>query len=69
MPNKEDQLGALTTIFIAVYYWITVVIMFLINVGFCMNEVGASRRKNMIHKLMKNTMVAPLVSVTSFYFG
>ena len=38
-----DQLGALTTIFTEFYYWITVVLMFLIHVGFCMYEVGASR--------------------------
>ncbi|MEQ8665696.1 MAG: ammonium transporter [Rhodospirillales bacterium] len=64
-----DQLAALTTIFTEVYYWITVVFMFLIHVGFCMYEVGASRRKNMMHTLMKNTMVIPLVTVTFFYFG
>jgi len=64
-----DQLEALTIIFTEVYYWITVVIMFLIHVGFCMYEVGASRRKNMMHTLMKNTMVIPLVTVTFFYFG
>jgi len=62
----DDQLGALATNFTEVYYWITVVFMFLVHVGFCMNEVGASRRKKMIHKLMKNTMVTPLVTVTSF---
>lgn len=64
-----DQLGALTVIFTEVYYWITVVFMFLIHVGFCMYEVGASRRKNMMHTLMKNTMVIPLVTVTFFFFG
>ena len=64
-----DNLAALTTIFTEVYYWITVVFMFLIHVGFCMYEVGASRRKNMMHTLMKNTMVIPLVTVTFFYFG
>jgi len=64
-----DQLEALTVIFTEVYYWITVVFMFLIHVGFCMYEVGASRRKNMMHTLMKNTMLIPLVTVTFFYFG
>ncbi len=64
-----DQAEALTIIFTEVYYWITVVFMFLIHVGFCMYEVGASRRKNMMHTLMKNTMLIPLVTVTFFYFG
>jgi ammonia channel protein AmtB len=43
--------------------------MFLIHVGFCMYEVGASRQKNHMHTLMKNTMVIPLVTVTFFFFG
>ena len=41
------------------YYWVTVVFMFLIHVGFCMYEVGVSRRRNHLHTLMKNTMVIP----------
>ena len=65
----EDQLGALTVIFTEFYYWVTVVLMFLIHVGFCMYEVGASRYKHHQHTLMKNTMVIPLVTVTWFFFG
>jgi len=64
-----DQLGALTVIFTEFYYWVTVVLMFLIHVGFCMYEVGASRRKNHMHTLMKNVMIIPLVTVTFFFFG
>ena len=47
-----DQLGALTVIFTEFYYWVTVVLMFLIHVGFCMYEVGASRYKHHQHTLM-----------------
>ncbi len=64
-----DQLGALTSIFTEFYYWVTVVLMFLIHVGFCMYEVGASRYKHHQHTLMKNTMLIPLVTVTWFFFG
>ena len=64
-----DELGALTTIFTEFYYWTTVVLMFLIHVGFCMYEVGASRYKHHQHTLMKNTMLIPLVTVTWFLFG
>ena len=64
-----DQLGALTTIFTEFYYWVTVVLMFLIHVGFCMYEVGASRYKHHQHTLMKNTMLIPLVTITWFFFG
>src|SRR3990172_9246949 len=64
-----DNVSSLTVIFTEFYYWVTVVIMFLIHVGFCMYEVGASRVKNHMHTLMKNTMLIPLVTVTFFYFG
>ena len=65
----DTDIGALTIIFTEFYYWVTVVFMFLIHVGFCMYEVGASRQKNHMHTLMKNTMVIPLVTVTFFFFG
>ena len=64
-----DNLTALTTVFTEFYYWITVALMFLIHVGFCMYEVGASRRKNHLHTLMKNSMLIPLVTITWFFFG
>jgi ammonia channel protein AmtB len=56
-------------VFTEFYYWVTVVMMFLIHVGFCMYEVGASRRRNHMHTLMKNTMLIPLVTITFFFFG
>lgn len=65
----DSDIGALTIIFTEFYYWVTVPLMFLIHVGFCVYEVGASRQKNMMHTLMKNTMVIPLVTVTFFFFG
>ena len=43
--------------------------MFFIHIGFCMYEVGASRRRNHMHTLMKNTMLIPLVTITFFFFG
>ena len=64
-----DELSALSVIFTEFYYWITVVLMFLIHVGFCMYEVGASRYKHHQHTLMKNTILIPLVTVTWFFFG
>jgi Amt family ammonium transporter len=65
----DTDIGALTIIFSEFYYWVTIPLMFLIHVGFCMYEVGASRTKNMMHTLMKNTMVIPLVTITFFFFG
>ena len=65
----DNELTALGIIFTEYYYWSTVVFMFLIHVGFCMYEVGASRHKNHMHTLMKNTMIIPLVTITFFFFG
>ena len=65
----DTDIGALTIIFTEFYYWLTVVLMFLIHIGFCMYEVGASRHKNHMHTLMKNTMLIPLVTITFFFFG
>ena len=65
----ETELAALTTVFTEFYYWLTVALMFLIHVGFCMYEVGASRQKNTMHTLMKNSMLIPLVTITFFFFG
>ena len=65
----DNELTALGIIFTEFYYWLTVVLMFFIHVGFCMYEVGASRHKNHMHTLMKNTMLIPLVTITFFFFG
>ena len=64
-----DELSALSVIFTEFYYWVCVVLMFLIHVGFSLYEVGVSRRKNMLHTLMKNAMLIPLITVTFFFFG
>jgi ammonia channel protein AmtB len=65
----DNELTALVIIFTEFYYWLTVVLMFLIHIGFCMYEVGVSRHKNHMHTLMKNTMLIPLVTITFFFFG
>lgn len=65
----DNELTALGILFTEFYYWLTVVIMFFIHVGFCMYEVGVSRHKNHMHTLMKNTMLIPLVTITFFFFG
>ena len=64
-----NNLDVLTTVFTEFYYWVTIPLMFLIHIGFCLYEVGASRRRNHMHTLMKNSMIIPLVTVTFFYFG
>jgi Amt family ammonium transporter len=65
----NDELASLSVIFTEFYYWVTVVFMFLIHVGLCLYEVGASRRKHHLATLIMKTMVPPLVTVTFFFFG
>ncbi len=65
----SDLPNALNILFTEFYYWVTVVMMFLIHVGFCTYEVGVSRRKNHLATLLKNTMVIPTVGVTFYLFG
>ena len=65
----HEELSALSILFTEFYYWVTVVMMFLIHVGFCLYEVGVSREKNKINTLMKNAMVIPMITVTFFFFG
>ena len=65
----NDELSALNVLFTEFYYWVTVVIMFLIHVGFCLYEVGVSREKNKLNTLMKNAMLIPVITVSFFLFG
>jgi len=65
----ENQLDALQSIFTEFYYWVTVVIMFLIHVGFCLYEVGVSREKNKLNTLMKNAMLIPVITFAFFFVG
>jgi Amt family ammonium transporter len=65
----SDLPNSLSILWTEEYYWITVVFMFFIHIGFCVYEVSVSRHKNMIHTLMKNTMLIPPVTMAFFFFG
>ena len=65
----DNGITSLQVLFTETYYWITIVMMFLIHVGFCTYEVGVSRRKNHLATLLKNTMVIPVVGVSFYLFG
>jgi len=65
----DHEVEALSVLFTEFYYWVTVVVMFLIHVGFCLYEVGVSRQKNMLNTLMKNAMLVPVITVGFFCFG
>jgi ammonium transporter, Amt family len=64
-----DQATALTTLFTEFYFFLTIVLMFFIHVGFCMYEVGVARTKNVQHTLLKNAMAIPVVGLAFFLFG
>ena len=44
------------TVFVENYYFVTVVFMWLLHVGFMSYEAGVSRRKNVMARAMKNIM-------------
>ena len=65
----SDEISSLSIIFTEFYYWITVVLMFFIHIGFCLYEAAVSRYKNHVHTLLKNTMLIPRVTLSHFLFG
>ena len=50
------------------YFW-TVVVMWLIHVGFMTYEAGSVRRKNVMATAMKNILTIAVVTPTFYYFG
>jgi ammonia channel protein AmtB len=50
------------------YFW-TVVVMWLIHVGFMAYEAGAARRKNIMSTAMKNILTIAVVTPSFYYFG
>src|SRR3972149_3621348 len=50
------------------YFW-TVVVMWLIHVGFMAYEGGSSRPKNSMSTAMKNILTIAVVTPTFYYFG
>ncbi len=51
------------------FYFFTVVVMWLIHVGFMTYETGASRRKNALSTAMKNILTIAVVTPSFYYFG
>ena len=51
------------------FYFFTVVIMWLIHVGFMSYETGVARRKNAIATAMKNILTIAVVTPSFYYFG
>jgi ammonia channel protein AmtB len=71
-PTAEDvnaRVDLDTLILTEQFYFWTVVIMWLIHVGFMAYEGGASRRKNIMSTAMKNILTIAVVTPTFYYFG
>src|ERR671922_474078 len=65
----EDKLGLDSAILAEQFYFFTVVIMWLIHVGFMAYEAGAARRKNIMSTAMKNILTIAVVTPSFYYFG
>ena len=74
VENLEDaasaeQLTLDSAILAEYFYFFTVVIMWLIHVGFMTYESGSVRRKNVMATAMKNMLTIAVVTPTMYYVG
>src|SRR5918994_1961314 len=65
----EDQLALDSAILAEQFYFFTVVVMWLIHVGFMSYEAGAARRKNIMSTAIKNILTIAVVTPSFYYFG
>src|ERR687891_1339182 len=65
----QTQIDLSANILLEQFYFWTVVVMWLIHVGFMAYEGGASRRKNLMSTAMKNILTIAVVTPTFYYFG
>jgi ammonia channel protein AmtB len=68
-PKIVDQLKLDSQVLSEQFYYYTVVVMWLIHVGFMSYEAGAARRKNVMSTAMKNILTIAVVTPTFYYFG
>ncbi len=69
LQRVEDALALDSAVLAEQYYFYTVVVMWLIHVGFMAYEGGAVRRKNIMSTAMKNILTIAVVTPTFYYFG
>jgi Amt family ammonium transporter len=69
VQELSDKLSLDSSILSEQFYYFTVVIMWLIHVGFMSYEAGVSRRKNVMATAMKNILTIAVVTPTFYYFG
>src|SRR3990170_6692447 len=69
LEELQEQVSLDSAILAETFYFWTVVVMWLIHVGFMAYEGGASRRKNLMSTAMKNILTIAVVTPTFYYFG
>jgi len=69
VEELQSQISLDTLVLTEQFYFYTVVVMWLIHVGFMAYETGASRRKNLMSTAMKNILTIAVVTPTFYYFG
>ncbi len=73
LAQTLEELDAKVTLDSAIlaeqFYYYTVVVMWLIHVGFMSYEAGVARRKNIMSTAMKNILTIAVVTPTFYYFG
>src|ERR687891_794323 len=65
----QEQISLDSSVLTEQFYFYTVVVMWLIHIGFMAYEGGASRRKNVMSTAMKNILTIAVVTPTFYYFG
>jgi ammonia channel protein AmtB len=68
-PGVREQLRLDSQVLTEQFYFYTVVVMWLIHVGFMAYEAGAARRKNIMSTAMKNILTIAVVTPTFYYGG
>ena len=66
---SAESLGLDSVILGEQFYFFTVVLMWLIHVGFMTYETGVVRRKNALATAMKNILTIAVVTPSFYYFG
>jgi len=69
IEELEQKLALDSAVLTEFFYFTTVVIMWLIHVGFMAYEAGVARRKNVMSTAMKNILTIAVVTPTFYYFG
>ncbi len=69
IEDLEAQISLDSKIVAEQFYFFTVVIMWLIHVGFMSYEAGVARRKNIMSTAMKNILTIAVVTPSFYYFG